>query len=159
MIRACLVVSDSLWPHGLMIRACSVVSDSLWPHGLQPARLLCPWNFPGKSTGVNCHFLLQCMKVKSESEISQLCPTLSDPMHCSLPSSSMHGIFQARVLEWVAIAFSGRAHGRHPINICWMGWLLTKYLLNWWLLTKYIHIAFTQLNGFPGGSTGKEPAC
>ena len=65
-----------------------------------------PWDSPGKNTGVGCHFLLQCMKVKSESEISQLCPTLSDPMDCSPPGSCVHGIFQARVLEWVAIAFS-----------------------------------------------------
>jgi len=56
---------------------------------------------------VGCHFLLQCMKVKSESEVTQSCPTLSDPMDCSLPGSSVHGIFQARVLEWGAIAFSG----------------------------------------------------
>ena len=61
---------------------------------------------PGKNTGVGCHFLLQCMKVKSESEVAQLCLTLSDPMDCSLPGSSIHGIFQARVLEWGAIAFS-----------------------------------------------------
>ena len=62
--------------------------------------------FSGKNTGVGCHFLLQCMKVKSESEVAQSCPTLSDLMDCSLPGSSIHGIFQARVLEWVAIAFS-----------------------------------------------------
>ena len=65
-----------------------------------------PWDSPGKNTGVGCHFLLQCMKVKSESEVSQSCLTLSNPMDCSLPSSSIHGIFQARVLEWGAIAFS-----------------------------------------------------
>ena len=65
-----------------------------------------PWDSPGKNTGVDCHFLLQCMKVKSESEVAQLCPTLSDPMDCSLPGSSIRGIFQARVLEWGAIAFS-----------------------------------------------------
>ena len=65
-----------------------------------------PWDSPGKNTGVGCHFLLQCMKVKSECEVAQSCPTLSDPMDCSLPGSSAHGIFQARVLEWVAIAFS-----------------------------------------------------
>ena len=62
-----------------------------------------PWDSPGKNTRVGCHFLLQCMEVKSESEVAQLCPTLSDPMNCSLPGSSVHGIFQARVLEWVAI--------------------------------------------------------
>ena len=65
-----------------------------------------PWDSPGKNTGVGCHFLLQCMEVKSESEVAQLCPTLSDPMNCNLPGSSVHGIFQARVLEWVTIAFS-----------------------------------------------------
>ena len=65
-----------------------------------------PWDSPGKNTGVSCHFLLQCMKVKSQSEVAQSCPTLSDPMDCSLPGSSIHGIFQARVLEWGAIAFS-----------------------------------------------------
>ena len=65
-----------------------------------------PWDSPGKNTGVGCHFLLQCMKVKSESEVAQSCPTRSDPMDCSLPGSSVHGIFQARVLEWGAIAFS-----------------------------------------------------
>ena len=65
------------------------------------------WDSPGKNAGVGCHFLLQCMKVKSEREISQSYPTLSDPMDCSLPGSSVHRIFQARVLEWGAIAFSG----------------------------------------------------
>ena len=84
----------------------SVVSDSVRPHGLQPTRLLRPWDSPGKNTGVGCHFLLQCMKVESKSEVAQLCPTLSDPMDCSLPGASIHGIFQARVLEWVATAFS-----------------------------------------------------
>ena len=68
------------------------------------------WDSQGKNTGVGCHFLLQCMKVKSESEVAQSCPTLSDPMDCSLPGSSTHGIFQARVLEWGAIAFSGLSH-------------------------------------------------
>ena len=63
----------------------------------------CPWDSPGKNTGVGCHFLLQCMKVKSEREVAQSCPTLSDPVDCSLPGSSAHGIFQARVLEWGAI--------------------------------------------------------
>ena len=76
------------------------------PHRRQPTRLPRPWDSPGKNTGVGCHFLLQCMKVESESKVAQSCPTLSDPMDCSLPGSSIHGIFQARVLEWVAIAFS-----------------------------------------------------
>ena len=78
----------------------------MWPDRQQPTRLPHPRDSPGKNTGVGCHFLLQCMKVKSESEFSQWCLTLSDPMDCSLPGSSIHGIFQARVLEWVAIAFS-----------------------------------------------------
>ena len=69
-------------------------------HRRQPTRLPCPWAFPGKNTGVGCHFLLQCMKVKSESEVRQSCPTLSDPVDCSLPGSSAHGIFEAKVLEW-----------------------------------------------------------
>ena len=84
----------------------SVMSDSVRPHGLQPTRLLHPWDSPGKNTEVGCHFLLQCMKVESESEVAQVCPTLSDPMDCSLPGSSIHGVFQATVLEWGAIAFS-----------------------------------------------------
>ena len=80
--------------------------DSARPHRRQPTRLPRPWDSPGKNTGVGCHFLLQCIKVKSENEVTQSCPTLSDPMDCSLPGSSVHGIFQARVLEWGAIAFS-----------------------------------------------------
>ena len=84
----------------------SVVSDSVRPHRWKPTRLRCPWDSPGKNTGVGCHFLLQCMKVKSESEDAQSCLTLSDPMESSLPGSSVHGIVQARVLEWGAIAFS-----------------------------------------------------
>ena len=75
-------------------------------HRRQPTRLPRPWEYPGKNTGVGCHFLLQYMKVKSESEVTQPCPTLQDPMDCSAPGSSIHGIFQARVLEWGAIAFS-----------------------------------------------------
>ena len=78
------------------------------PHSWQPTRLLCPWDSPGKNTGVGCHFLLQCMKVKNESEVAQSCLTLRDPMDCSLPGSSIHGIFQARVLEWVTISFSNK---------------------------------------------------
>ena len=83
------------------------MSDSVRPHRRQPIRLPHPWDSPGKNTGVGCHFLLQCMKVKSESEVIQLCPTPSEPMDCSPPGSSVHGICQARVLEWDATAFSG----------------------------------------------------
>ena len=82
------------------------MSDSVRPHGQQPTRLPRPWDSPGKNTGVGCHFLLQCMKMKRESEVAQSYPTLSDPINCSLPGSSIHGVFQARVLEWGAIAFS-----------------------------------------------------
>ena len=78
---------------------------TLRPHRRQPTRIFRSWVSSGKNTGVGCHFLLQCMKVKSESEVSQSCPTLSHPMDCSLPGSSGHGIFQAGVLEWVAIAW------------------------------------------------------
>ena len=89
----------------------SVVSDSVPPHRRQPTRLPCPWDSPGKNTGVGCHCLLQCIKVKSESEVAQSCLTLSDPMDCSPPGPSVHGIFQARVLEWGAIAFSDSGWG------------------------------------------------
>ena len=90
----------------LLLLVASVVSDSVRAQRWQPTRLRHPWDSPGKNTGVGCHFLLQCMKVKSESEVTQSCLTLSDPMDCSPPGFSIHGIFQARVLEWVAIAFS-----------------------------------------------------
>ena len=83
------------------------MSNSVRPHRRQPTRLPRPWDSPGKNTGVGCRFLLQCMKVKSESEVARSCPTLSDPMDCSPPGFSVHGIFQARVLQWVVIAFSG----------------------------------------------------
>ena len=110
----CWVPSPPLLIQGVLNEVCcccccqvaSVVSDSVRPHRRQPTRLCHPWDSPGKNTGVGCHFLLQCMKVKSESEVTQSCLTLSDPMDCSLPGSSVHGIFQARVLEWGAIAFS-----------------------------------------------------
>src|SRR5574341_1416000 len=82
------------------------MSGSEQPHRQQPTRLSRPWDSPGKNTGVGCHFLLQCMKVKRESEVAQSCPTLCNPMDCSLPGSSVHWIFQARVLEWVAISCS-----------------------------------------------------
>jgi len=79
------------------------VSDSVRPQRRQPTRRSRPWDSPGKNTGVGCHFLLQCMEVKSESEVAQSCPTLSDPMDYSPPGSSVHGIFQARVLEWLPL--------------------------------------------------------
>ena len=83
----------------------SVLSDSVRPHRRQPTRLHSPWDSPSKNTGVGCHFLLQCMKVKSDSEVAQSCLRLSDPMDCSLLGSSVHGILQARVLEWGAALY------------------------------------------------------
>ena len=82
------------------------MSDSVRPQSRQPTRLRRPWDSPGKNTGVGCHFLLQCMKVESESEVAQSCPTLLNPMDCSPPGSSVRGIFQARALEWGAIAIN-----------------------------------------------------
>ena len=95
------------------------------PHRRQLTRLPRPWDSAGKNTGVGCHFLLQRMKVKSESEVTQSCPTLSDPMDCSLPGSSVHGIFQARGLEWGAIAFSENSDlglVNQSISVLWEGW-------------------------------------
>ena len=94
------------------------MSNSVRLHRRQPTRLPCPWDSPGKNAGVGCHFLLQCIKVKSESEAAQLCPTFSDPMDYSLPGSSVRGIFQARVLEWGAIAFfRGYSQPRDPTDV------------------------------------------
>ena len=103
------ISSSSHWfPRPVLTCCCCcialVVSNSVRPHRRQPTRLPHPWDSPGKKTGVGCHCLLQCMKVKSESEVAQSCLPLSDPMDCSAPGSSIHGIFQARVLEWGAIA-------------------------------------------------------
>ena len=103
------------------------------PHRLQPTRLPRPWDSPGKNTGVGCHFLLQCMKVKIEREVTQSCLTLHNPMDCRPPGSSIHGIFQARVLEWGAIAFSAKV----PLitsNLCfllcvWKSWPTLKTFL------------------------------
>ena len=111
-------------PLGFQVACCccrwvaSVMSDPVRPHRWQPTMLPRPWDSAGKNTGVGCHFLLQCMKVKSESEVAQSCPTLSDPMDCSLPGSSVHGIFQARELEWGAIAFSEAAYYTTKANWC-----------------------------------------
>ena len=107
------------------------MSDSVRPQRRQPTRLPCPWDSPGKNTGVGCHFLLQCMKVKSEREVAQSCPILSDPMECSLPGSSIHGIFRARVLEWGATAFSGIACYPVPKNSCCI-WFVQFSSCLWW---------------------------
>ena len=135
------------WERCCCCQVASVVSDSVRPHRRQPTRLPRPWDSPGKNTAVGCHFLLQCMKVKRESEVAQSCPTLSDPMDCSPPGSSVHGIFQARVLEWGAIAFSDeradvlisflilvskrlRAGGERS-NRGWDGWIVSLIQWTW----------------------------
>ena len=86
-----------------LLQSCQTLCN---PIDSSPLGSSVPGDSPGKNTGVGCHFLLQCIKVKSESEVAQSCPTLRHPMDCSLPGSSIHGIFQARILEWGAIAFS-----------------------------------------------------
>ena len=107
------------------------MSDSVRPPRWQPTRLPHPWDSPGKNTGGSCHFLLQCSKVKSQSEVAQSCPTLRDPMDCSLPGFSIHGIFQARVLEWGAIAFSdsGSSPDENPLIALHCLWSTTQLLL------------------------------
>ena len=112
-----------------------MVSDSVRPRRRQPTRLPHPWDSPGKNTGVGCHFLLQCRKVKSENEVAQSCPTLRDPMDCSLPSSSIHGIFQARVMEWGAIEYDC------VLNLFswWLYWALSQ------VFTIYFHIFFGEV--------------
>ena len=102
-----------------------------------------PWDSPGKNTGVGCHFLLQCMNVKSESEFTQSCPTLSDPMDCSLPGSSIHGIFQARVLEWGAIAFSILRYMFHYFSILTLLYSWTVCSLVSELIWDLPHLHFT----------------
>ena len=97
------VPTDAYAAAAKSLQLCPTLCDAI---DSSPPRLPCPWDSPGKNTGVGCHFLLQCMKVKSESEVAQSCPILSDPMDCRLPGSSIHGIFQARIPEWVAVAFS-----------------------------------------------------
>ena len=130
-----------------------------------------PWDSPRKNTGVGCHFLLQCMKVKSESEVAQSCPTLRDRMDCSPPGFTIHGSFQARVLEWDAIAFSktlqtslhylignisslcalqillrmsfpsGLVFHRCPDQWLQIWWLNTNYCLSFWRSLKWFRRA------------------
>ena len=115
------------------------MSDSVRPHRRQPTRLPHPWDSPGKNTGVGCCFLLQCMKVKSEREVIQSCLTLLDPMDCSPPGSSVHGIFQARVLEWGAIAFSRK---------------MVQMIL--FVKQKHRYSCRGQMYGHEGGKTGRN---
>ena len=127
------------------------MSDSVRPHKWQPARLLCPWDSPGKNTGVGCHFLLQCMKVKSESEVTQSCPTLSDPVDCSLPGSSVHGIFQARELEWGAIAFSAASVEDHHYSDFWVVGLQAACISQ--RKKKGFHVIRNPIHSYPGNPT------
>ena len=114
------------------------MSDSVQPHRQRPTRLPHPWDSLGKNTGVGCHFLLQWMKVKSEREVAQSCLTLSDPTDYRLPGSSIHGIFQARVLEGGAIAFSNSLqphelqHARTPCPSPTPGFYSISCPLSWW---------------------------
>ena len=111
------------------------MSNSVRPHRRQPTRLPRPWDSPGKNTGVGGHFLLQSMKVKRESQVTQSCPTPSYPMDCSLPGSSIHGIFQARLLEWGAIAFSNSLLAIQYFLQFLLGWH-TKGKINKWYSYK-----------------------
>ena len=112
----CIFILSSFSLLLLLLLSCLGLSDSVRPHRWQPTRHPQPWDSLGKNTGVGCHFLLQYMKVRSESEVAQSSLTLSDPMDCSLPGSSVHGILQARALEWGAIAFSAFSL-QYSINI------------------------------------------
>ena len=126
-----------LLSHVSRVRLCATPTDNSPPGS-------CPWDSTGKSTGVGCHFLLQCRKVKSESEVAQSCPTLLDPMDRSLPSSSIHGISQARILEWVAIAFSEYGYGGElmvkppsiPGEDSWVIFFITDFK-NWLALSTF----------------------
>ena len=118
------------------------MSDSVWPHR-QPTRLPRPWDSPGKNTGVGCHFLLQCRKVKSESEVSESCLTLSDPMDCGLPVQEypMDCGLQARVLEWGAIAFSGSG-----LILACLHYKIWDFVFFLALFSNHMWILFSQLD-------------
>ena len=106
---------------GVTWRACSVVSDSLQPHGLQPTRLPSPWDSPGKNTGVGCHFLLQCMKVKTESEVAQSCPTLWDPMDVAYQAPPSMGF--SRLEYWSGLQFPTPGYLPNPRNRTSVSWV------------------------------------
>ena len=126
----------------LLLLVMSVMSDSVWPHRWQPTRLPRPWDSPGKNTGVGCHLLLQCRKVKRQSEVAQSCLTLCNPMDCSLPGSSAHGIFQARVLKWGAIAFSSQIAIDH--QTLWNLLSLVTPLVFFYPILKSLHSCFSN---------------
>ena len=153
----CLIFSEVLGQDAAAaaksLQSCPTLCD---PIDSSPTRLPCPWDSQGKNTGVGCHFLLQCMKVKSESEVAQLCP-LSDPMDCSPPGSSIHGIFQARVLEWGAIAFSRDRMAASSLLI--LTWLPCIRSLQWSpahhptpsMACPNLHLPHCQINKTPKG--------
>ena len=111
-----LCVPDALNSNTLLIYYFEIILANLLSRFSLVRLCVTPWmaahqappflGFSRQEHWLGCHFLLQCVKVKSESEVAQSCPTLRNPTDCSLPGSSVHGIFQARVLEWGAIAFS-----------------------------------------------------
>jgi len=109
------------------LQSCPTLCD---PIDGSPLGSSVPGIVPGKNTGVGCHFLLQCMKVKSEREVAQSCLTLSDPIDCSPPGLSIHGVFQARVLEWGAIAFSNFIYSRIYMSVT-ISQLIPPFLIPW----------------------------
>ena len=119
-VRLCVAAATAK-----LLQLCLTVQS----HRRQPTRLPRPWDSPGKNTGMGCHFLLQCMKGKSE--VTQSCPTLHDPVDCSLPGAFVHGISQARVLEWGAIAFS--VHKGRIVFILFTTVCLVSNRLKHWL--------------------------
>ena len=137
------------------------MSDSVRPHRRQPTRLPRPWDSPGKNTGVGCHFLLQCMKVKGESEVAQLCLTLCNTMACSPPGSSDHGIHQARILEWVAMPSSrGSSRPRDQTCVSCISCIAGRFSDP--LGSPHLGGKMSETHtwqDFSGGSDGKESSC
>ena len=126
------------------------MSDSVRPHRRQPTRLPRSWDSPGKNTGVGCHFLLQCMQMKSESEVAPSCRTLSDPMDCSQPGFSVHGIFQARVLEWGAICLGLELFkGKFTLSLSFLSLSLA--------IPQFVLLAHVSSLRLPSGHSGLVP--
>ena len=129
------------------------MSNSLWPHRWQPNRLLHPWDSPGKNTGVGCHFLLQCMKMKNESEVAQSCPTVSgDRMDCSLPGSSVHGIFRQEY--WSGVPLPSPLLGGGLTNLSQESWL--NWEENTFMLALFLSSPSSYLEGIYAGWSGSS---
>ena len=115
------------------------MSDSVGPHKRQPTRLPCHWDSPGKNTGVGCHFLLQCMKVRNESEVTQSCPTLRNPMDCSLRGPPSMGF--ARQEYWSGVPL--------PSPCLWLNYYyffsLDSFSLFLYFLTFLVKFSFWNL--------------